>query len=350
MHKTPLLLFIVLLFVPLSGLGQHLTFPSGMYRDLQPADFKEKNLSSKYFNELWTYHVDLDNGMQVIINFSINDFGSSFKGRVTGGKLMVNMEDGSSYVVNKEYHLETFTNEPDSNFLELHPERTLWAKGKFEDSHRVRYRTQKDGILYDVDLTYYDIVPGKVLGDGKYSFGSNEIGLYLLIPHAKVKGFVALNGDTTEVSGTGYMDHIYQNNLSNEIIERSYRVKSGDENKGFYFHFLTLKKSNLQTPIGYGVRFHNGHVYLLTPSEIEQIAHGSSPRELDTRIRVKPFQMEQLNITVTEHLNTYSLLDELGGIKRFLAKQVVGGELLEMNGRVSINDSASGYFYYLAPK
>ena len=121
------------------------------------------------------------------------------------------------------------------------------------------------------------------------------------------------------------MDHIYQNNLSNEIIKRSYRVKSGNAKNGFYFHFLTLKKSNLQTPIGYGVRMDRGNVYLLTPSEIESIRSASSPHELDSKLMVKPFQTEKKMIEVTEHLNTYSLLNELGGIKRFLAKQVVGG-------------------------
>ncbi|MAO64218.1 MAG: hypothetical protein CL666_04400 [Balneola sp.] len=350
MHTIIKGLFIFIILLPSLGLAQGINFPDGLYRDISPGDFKEKNLSSKYYNELWTYHANMDNGMQVIVNFSINDFGSAYKGRVTGGKLMLNMEDGTNYVVNKEYSLETFTNEPDSNFIDLHPERTFWAKGKFDESHRVRYRTKKDGILYDVDLTYYDIVPGKVLGNGKYEFGSNEIGLYLLIPHAKVKGFVAINGDTTQVSGTGYMDHIYQNNLSNEIIKRSYRVKSGDAQDGFYFHFLTLKESNLQTPIGYGVRMVNNNVYLLTPSFIEQVSRDSSPRELDSVIRVDPFQGDDMNIEVTELLQTYSLLNELGGIKRFLAKQVVGGELVEMNGRVIINNSTPGYFYYMAPK
>lgn len=350
MHTFIKWLFILILLFPIAGFAQGIDFPDGEYRDLVPEDFKEKNLSSKYFNELWTYHANMDNGMQVVVNFSINDFGSSFKGRVTGGKLMVNMEDGTNYVVNKEYSLDTFTNEPDSNYIELHPERTFWAKGKFEDSHRVRYRTKKDGIFYDADLTYYDIVPGKVLGNGKYTFGSNEIGLYLLIPHAKVKGFVAINGDTTQVSGSGYMDHIYQNNLSNELIDRSYRVKSGDENEGFYFHFLTLKKSHLQTPIGYGVNMINGNVNLLTPSEIERVDKGDSSRQPDEEIQVKAFQKAEMRIKVTEHLKTYSLLNELGGIKRFLAKQVVGGELLEMNGRVTINDSKPGYFYYMSPK
>jgi hypothetical protein len=343
-------LLILTLILPTTLMAQAITFPSGSFRDAEQKDFRDVNLSSKYFNEIWTYHADLSDGMQVIINFSINDFGSSFKGRVTGTRLMVNMPDGKDYTVNKEYSPDTFVNEPDSNFIDLHPERTFWAKGRFENEHRVRYRTNKDGVLYDVDLTYYDIARGKVLGDGVYKFDSNEVGLYLLIPHAKVKGFVAVKGDTTFVEGTGYMDHIYQNNLSNEIIERSFRVKSGDMNDGFYFHFLKLKKSNLQTPIGYGVRFQKGQATMLTPALIEQISNADKPSQLDTQIRVKPYQMEALDIKVSEHLNTFSLLNELGGVKRFLAKQVVGGELIEMNGRVSINEKEPGYFYYLAPK
>jgi len=49
-------------------------------------------------------------------------------------------------------------------------------------------------------------------------------------------------------------------------------------------------------------------------------------------------------------MDTYSLLNELGGIKKFLAKQVIGGELVELNGTVTINGNRPGYFYYLVAK
>ncbi|HBX65402.1 MAG TPA: hypothetical protein DEG32_04365, partial [Balneolaceae bacterium] len=73
-------------------------------------------------------------------------------------------------------------------------------------------------------------------------------------------------------------------------------------------------------------------------------------RELDRYVQIKPYQTDLLNVRVKKHMDTYSLLNELGGIKKFLAKQVIGGELVELNGTVTINGNRPGYFYYLVAK
>ena len=342
-------LFLFLFLIPAALSAQPVNFPVGSFGDASDEDFEARNLSSKYYNELWTYHVHLDNGVQLIYTFSINDFGS-FKGRVTGAKLSVTWTDGETYVVNKEYDPSTLIVEPDSNYIRLHPNRTYWAKGSFDDEHRLFFHNTKEGVQYDLDLTFSNIAKGKTLGNGVYKVGDNEFGLSLLIPHADVKGFVAINRDTLQVTGVGYMDHIYQNNLSSEIIDRSYRIKTGDKENGMFLHFLTLRKSGIQTPIGYGVGYRNGMEYMITPSTIDRVESDSKIRELDSYIRIKPYQTEVMNVRVKKHMNTYSLLNELGGIKRFLAKQVIGGELIEMNGTLMINQNQPGYFYYLVAK
>ncbi len=339
-------LFIsLILLLPIGLNAQHVEYPTGSFKQAGAEQFEAKNLSSKYYNELWTYQMQFDNGMQVVYTFSINDFGS-FKGRVTGANLSVSWKDGNTYVVNKEYNPNTLIVEPDSNYIRLHPERPFWAKGSFDDTHRLFFHNTKDGIQYDVDLTFYDIAAGKVLGDGVYKSGGNEIGLSLLIPHANVKGFVAINGDTVKVNGTGYMDHIYQNSLSTDIIDRSYRVKAGDTQDGYYFHFLTLKKAD---PIGYGVGYRKGIEFLMTPAYIRRMEKDKHVSELDSYVAIKPYQTEVLNIRVKKHLNTYSIINELGGIAKFLAKRVVG-ELVELNGTIEINHSMPGYYYYLVTK
>jgi hypothetical protein len=336
-------------FISLNLQAQTIYFPTGNFEDTDGDDFVAKNLPSKYYNELWTYHINLDNGVQIINTFSINDFGS-FKGRATGVKLSVSWTDGNTYVVNKEYDTSTFQANPQNNHIRLNPDRPYWAKGSFDDEHRLFFHNTKDGVQYDVDLTFYDIAQGKTLGDGVYKVGDNEIGISILMPHAKVKGFVAINGDTLQVTGVGYMDHIYQNNLSSEIIDRSYRIKTGDDQNGMYFHFLTLKKASLHVPIGYGVGYNNGAPFLITPSYIDRIESDSKTRELDRYVQIKPYQTDLLNVSVKKHMNTYSLLNELSGIKKFLAKQVIGGELFELNGTVTINGNRPGYFYYLVAK
>lgn len=342
-------MFLFLILVPAALSAQTVFFPVGSFGDADGEDFEAKNLSSKYYNELWTYHVHLDNGVQLIYTFSINDFGS-FKGRVTGVKLSVTWTDGNTYVVNKEYNPSTLIVDPDSSYIRPHPDRPYWGKGSFDDKHRLFFHNTNDGVQYDLDLTFKNMAKGKVLGDGVYKVGNNELGISLLIPHAEVSGMVAINQDTLQVTGVGYMDHIYQNNLSSEIIDRSYRIKTGDKENGMFFHFLTLKKAGLQTPIGYGVGYKNGLEYMITPSSIERVESDPKTSELDSYIKVKPYQTDLLNVRVKKHMDTYSLLNELGGIKRFVAKKVIGGELIEMNGTVTINQNQTGYFYYLVAK
>ena len=284
--------------------------------------------------------------MQIIYTFSINDFGA-FKDRVTGVKLMVSWTDGNTYVVNKEYDPSSLINEADNTYLRLREDRPYWARGNFDDEHVLNFQNTKDGVQYDLNLTFYDISQGKRIGDGVYKTGDHEIGMMLLMPHAQVRGYVAINGERVEATGTGYMDHIYQNNLSTELIDRSYRIKSGNDSNGLFMHFITLSKSGANTPIGYGVGYENGNSYPITPSSIETVGRDDN---LDSEVLIRTYKTEPLNIDVEKHFNTYSLLNELGRIQRFFAKRMTGGELLEMNGTVMINDEKPGYFYYMVAK
>ncbi len=347
MRKTSLLtLFIFFLLSSSQVLAQNITFPEGSFRDIQPEDFEARNLSSKYFNELWTYHINLDNGIQIVYNFSINDFGS-FKDRATGVRLQVSWKDGKTYIANKEYNVSNLTTDPENKHLQVHPNRPFWAKGSFDGEHVLNFQNERDGVLYDLNLTLYDITQGKVQGNGVYKSGNDEIGLFLMIPHAKVKGFVAINGDTVQAEGTAYMDHIYQNNMSTELINKSYRVKSGDTQDGFFLHFITLKNGS-GNPIGYGIQYQNGSASMLTPRNLNTLETTSVRNiNLDTKLMINCFQMEPLTLQVDKHLNTYSIMDELSGVQKFFAKRVLGGELIEMNGTLDINDNKEGYFYYM---
>lgn len=347
MNLSALKLFFLMFLFPLILQAQGtIQYPEKSLRDAEPEDFLAKNLPSRYYNELWTYHVNLENGIQVIYTFSINDFGA-FKDRVTGAKLIVSWTDGNTYVVNKEYDPSWLINEADSSYLRLRHDRPYWARGNFDDEHVLNFQNTKDGVEYDLNLTFYDISKGKSLGDGVYKTGDNEIGMFLLMPHAKVKGYVSINGERVEARGVGYMDHIYQNNLSTELIDRSYRVKTGDDQNGMFLHFITLNTGEQESPIGYGVGYKNGNATMITPAGIEQVR---SSNHLDSEILVRTDQIKTMEIEVQEHFNTYSLLRELGRVQRFFAKRVTGGELLEMNGTVTIDGEEPGYFYYLVAK
>lgn len=347
MSIKSIILSIIILFISSPIFGQRIERPIGSFRDTEPKDFLAKNKPSKYYNELYTYQINLENGVQIVYTFSINDFGS-LKDRVTGGKLLVRWVDGKDYVVNKEYPIDKFINEADSNKIILHPERNYWAIGSFDDEHVLNFRTKKDGVAYDMRIVLYDIKQGKIWGDGIYRYNDTQFGISLLIPDAKVKGYISINGEKVTAKGSAVMDLMYQNNLATDFMKKSYRVKTGDTNNGFFFHFVTVENNDRTYPIGYGVQYTNGVEQILTPSKIESMqtkkTHGV---ELDTILEVKPYQTEALKIEITEHYKSYSILDELGGLKRIFAKKYVGGEVVEMNGTATVN-GAPAFFNYLA--
>lgn len=329
-----------------SVFAQVIQKPNGSFRDIEPQDFLAKNLPSTHYNELYTYQIQLENGVQIIYTFSINDFGS-LKERVTGGKMSVYWKDGKSYVANKEYPIDKFINTADSNKIILHPERNYWAKGSFDNEHVLNFKTTKNGVEYDIQLVLYDIKKGKIWGDGVYQYGDTQFGISLLIPDAKVKGYVSINGERIEAKGKAVMDHMYQNNLSTKFMKKSYRIKTGDSENGLFLHYITFERSGNFIPIGYGVRYKNGVQNILTPSSIQSLAskktHGVY---LDTKLLIKPYQMEGLNIEVVEHYNSYSILDELSGLKKYFAKKYVGGEVIEMNGTATVNGEPAFFNFF----
>ncbi len=341
------ILFLVFSFCSLALIGQRIEKPSGVFRDIEPKDFLAKNLPSKYYNELYTYQINLDNGIQIIYTFSINDFGS-LKDRVTGGKLSVRWLDGKDYVVNKEYPIDKFINEADSNKIILHPERNYWAKGNFDDEHTLNFKTTKDGVAYDMKIVLFDIARGKIWGDGIYKYKDTQFGMSLLIPDAKVKGYISINGEKVEAKGKAVMDLMFQNNLATDFMKKSYRLKTGDTENGLFLHFLTVENKGYKFPIGYGVKYSNGIAQMLTPSKIEtNITKKTHGVYLDTNFRIKPFQTDTLHVKIKEHYDSYSILDELGGLKKLFARRYVGGEVVEMNGIATINDE-SAFFNFLA--
>ncbi len=346
MAQKFILILVVFLFTPTWVNAQLIQNPEPTLRDATDEDFLAKNYPTRRYNELYTYQIQLDNGVQIIYTFSINDFGK-VKSRVSGAKMAVTWLDGKNYIANKEYSIDTFINEADSNKIILHPERNYWAKGSFEDEHVINFRTTKDGVAYDIQLILYDIAKGKVLGNGVYHLDGKEMGMYLLIPHSKVKGYVSINGKKIDARGTASMDHVYQKHLANEIVENGYRIKSGDDNFGYYLNFITYKKDGDLYPIGYGIKYENGKANLIVPKKIitndEKGTHGV---KLHTSLTIEIEDKEPLQFKVTEHFNSYSILDELGGIKKTLAKRFLGGEIVEMNG-IGLLQGKPAYFSFI---
>lgn len=344
-YKKIFLLLLISFFWISTYAQRVISTPQGSFRDIEPNDFLAKNLPSKYYNELYTYQINLENDIQIIYTFSINDFGS-LKDRVTGGKLSVHWKDDKNYVANKEYPIDRFVNESDSNKIILHTERNYWAKGSFNDEHILNFKTTKDGVAYDMRIVLYDIAKGKIWGDGVYKADDIQFGLSFLIPHAKVKGYISINDEKVNAKGSAIMDHIYQNNLSTKFIKKSYRIKTGDDKNGIFLHFISVENNGYLIPIGYGLKYENGNVQMLTPAKITpSLTKKTHGVQLDTDFKLKNYQTEVQHFRLTEHFDSYSILDELGGLKRRIAKRFVGGEVVEINGLGTLNEVPASFLF-----
>jgi len=331
----------------------HLFLSTGMYAQISDSELiiseyetmRPHNLESDAYNELWTYHITLNNGYHIIYAFTITDFGSA-KDRATGLKFQTTWKNGNHYVVRKEYDPEDLVYDSTKNLLKLHPERPFYGKGPFEKEHNLHIKTSKDGVDYFADFTIYDTKPSMIWGDGTFEVDGKKVILSFPIPHGKVEGDIAINGDTLKnISGTVYMDHLTQTDLGVNIFESGYRINMGNGHNGLTATLLKPLKSD--TLLGYGIEFKNGIESLVIPKNANILEKEKiRGNKVAKRLRVEFENRAPLTISIDRVLYDYSILDELGGFKKFFAKRILGGELIQFNGYADTDNNEQVIFNY----
>jgi len=102
-----------------------------------------------------------------------------------------------------------------------------WCKG---DLHEYQLHASLDGLA--ADLTFSGIVPAWRPGAGKSYFGDLEhyFGWLPSIPYGSVNGTLSFDGQTYQVSGSGYHDHNWGNIGLNNVMDHWYwgRAHVGD--------------------------------------------------------------------------------------------------------------------------
>ena len=246
--------------------------PSGDLRPSELADLKPHRSNSKTYNEFWTYHFILDGNIQAYLNFSRVNLGS-FKSPVCGADFTVLGFKGRNYSVAREYDKKNFVFLDALHQLQVH--QNIWFSGKLPDMHRVYFSTKKNDVTYYMDLGFSEILPGQVWGDGMFKLGSETVGIFMHIPRAKVRGRLAINGDTVDVSGTAYMDHTFQTTLAPELVDAGYRYisQNGSLEAGYFLDPISRFGSK---PVGYGLRQVEGGFTLLKPASLSAASSGKA--------------------------------------------------------------------------
>lgn len=303
--------------------------PDGEIRDVSDIDFKPRDLPSKYYSELWTYHFILNQDIHIVYTISLSDLGG-FKERVGGAKLLVYWKNGRTYTINKEYPYEDFYYDEDINELGLNRSRPYWMRGSLDSTIDVSFKTGKDGINYDLRVQLSNIVKGKRRGDGEYRINGNQLGLSLLVAHSDVKGTAAIDGDTLSVEGFAYMDHQYQTFNSTKFISKGFRFKKGDHQNGMVGHLEFLKKNSSTPVLGYLLTIENGASTYQEISEINwegNIEIGG--KSVGNTYALDTNSGKSLSFSLDQVLMKYSMLSELGKFARALVRNLFGAEVME---------------------
>lgn len=315
---------------------------------LQSKDLRPNEQQGSYYNEHWSYHVILENGAEIYVMYSISHF-AGVRGAASSGRLSLINWGGKDYSVAREYDLKDLTFNESAHQLKLHPDRGLWIEGKMDEGHRFYYRTEKEGTLYDISINFDDPFPGFTQGDGKFKLGSqDEVGLFTHIPFSNVSGFVALNGDTVKVKGVGFMDHTYQTNVATRLFETSYKFNNKTKN-GFTGGNFMIPQDQKDEVAGYMYSYDGENLTIKNPDKIEvQERNNIMGKTIPTSILVNYSDGTNDRFKFNNVYEKISMLDELGGFKKMIAKRFVGGEILFYRGKAQRNDNGEEVYFNLS--
>ena len=340
-----LTLITLLLFCSISVFAQNYVIkPGDEITRLSGKDILPNEKKGAYYNEFWNYHFALDNGAEIYLNYSINHFGG-MRDAVSVARMSLLNWEGENYKAAREYDLEKLIFEEDSYKMNLNPERGIWFEGKLPESHKIHYRTNKNGIHFDINLDFESIEKGFTWGDGIFFLGdSDKVGMFTHIPGAKISGFVALDFDTVRVTGTAFMAQTYQTNVSRRLFSESFRFskKIGDKNIGGYF---LIPKEAVNEVVGYAFESRNGKIILKKPiSLVSEATDTFMGERISSRIKVCYEEHPCDIIEVVEMNEKIAMLDELRGLKKTFAKRFLGGDIIELRGKAILNSDTEVFY------
>jgi len=331
--RIPLLYLLIvgcMLFQPLRKTHAQATQDSilaSIHKTMEP-----RKIDSNYYNELWTYHISLENGYQIIYVFTLTEFGSHQK-RNADVKFQTSWKNDKTIVVRKKYENNEFEYDSTSNLIKLHPKQEIYAKGKPLDSHHLVFKAKKDGYHIATEFEIQSNTSPIFWNKGDLALANSiDAGLAFPLPHGKVKGSIVINNDTLKnVTGTVYMDHIHMTNTAYKVYQTGYRIKTGDAQNGLVL--TAFKPREGSSLVGYGIEYINGKPTLRKPVRQEVIATEELRDIQYARKFIIHFKnREPLTVKIDSVYNSYTVLDEYGMFKSMFAKKILGGKLIQFNG------------------
>lgn len=330
--SATLLLFILSLLLVSGAFAQ--TFnPFGPMQQAPTQSIFPQSVGEKGFNEFWNYHVYLDQDIRVHITFSAVDFGS-LKSPISGLRMSIQNFDGKLWHVSREYPIDLLTVHKDQYKVMMHPERELYFEGKLPDKHRVVVYLIKDEVEYRVELDFDQIEPSLVWGDGKYGIKDTGINVITHIPYARVLGFIEINGNRKNVSGTAYMDHSWQFESSVKLVHSAYKFVSHQDRNNWEIIYMVLPQARgeYQT-IGHRISSQDGSIRHHGINRIESHENGKIEGKGVFKSLELSLGSETVVLSRTVDREVHTTFGELSWIARRGLRTLLGGEIVDYRGR-----------------
>lgn len=318
--------------------------PSGGIQPVPEDKIWAQTLTGNHFNEFWNYQFYFSNGIKVHLIFSAVNFGS-LKAPVTGARVSVLFPDGELHQISREYDLNRLVQRKDdgSGRFQLQNDRDLYFQGLLPNEHEIVFKTEKNGVRYDISLSLTDIAEGVQWDEGEFLLNGNRIGLITHIPYARATGHVAVNDRRSNVTGTAYMDHTHQYRTTIQLMDSGKRfVWHQDNDNWTVIYCLTPRGGSLgnqmKRTIGYMLSKRNGGE--VTLAGIERVRETTRSTAFGIRVpSVMDLELtngETIRIVRTDDQEKFSILGELHWVARSAAKSYLGGEIIDIRGEASL--------------
>ena len=326
---------------------ERVAVPEGGVRPVTADDLRPHRAEGSAYNEVWSYTFLLNDGMQAAMSVSRAYLGSLMS-PISGAEFSISDFNGQTYRAAKQYAADDLTFAPGTSRLQVHP--NIYFEGALPQRHRVHFEAGKNGVTYVVDLTFSDIAPGLTWGDGVFHLGSERIGMFIHIPYARVAGTVTINGVTKWVSGTAYMDHTFQSNFATKLVRSAYRYvqHTGDMEVGYFIAPATRYQDRV---IGLAAVRKNGRFQLRKPESLQVVSTRQSLGvNVPNQLAVSYAGGGQTILNRERDQQTFSALEELGGIQKAIVKRYIGGEVFVFRGRGTTNQRGRIVYDYFLVK
>lgn len=309
-------------------------FPQPESRLTGASDFFAKVMKSEESTEAWTYQFVFDNGTRAYVNYASLLIPTS--GKKMGCDISFIGLKGKNSNIGRQYPLERYKEYREQNKISIKEEYIM--EGLPGKGHRVFFSANKDGFgKFLLDVTFTSAKRGKIPGNGKWKIDGKNYGVAVLIPHGRVKGKIAHDGDTVEIKGYGYLEHTWQSGNATDLAVRAFNVS--EATRGSYAGRIAIAKNG--TPFGYLLHQTETGSETLLPKEI--LENGKTyDGEKFPKSAVKITwnnSPDTLEIDMSKPKQKFSMLSNTDGwFAKKATKLMLGGEIFFWRGRSKSGD------------